>query len=144
MSRTWQRWILIGLGVPNILAGCWAVFATANWYENFPGWSPRLVAALPPFNEHLAADAGAGLLATGLLMLIAGVRLRRDVTITAIVGYLAFSLPHAAFHLRHPGDGMSAAEDAVNVVSLWLAVLLAGAVLAGEVRRRPGLRGGQA
>ncbi len=70
MSQSWKRLILIGLAVPNILAGCWAVVSPANWYENFPGWSPRLVSALPPFNEHLVFDSGSGLLATGLLVLI--------------------------------------------------------------------------
>ena len=37
----------------------------------FPGWDPRLVAAEPPFNEHLAGDAGAGFLATGAIVLLA-------------------------------------------------------------------------
>ena len=77
MSRRWKRLILIGLAVPNILAGCWAVLSPAHWYENFPGWSPRLVSALPPFNEHLVSDSGSGLLATGLLVLIAGLCLDR-------------------------------------------------------------------
>ena len=54
MSRSWKRLILIGLAVPNILAGCWAVLSPAHWYENFPGWSPRLVSALPPFNEPVS------------------------------------------------------------------------------------------
>ena len=136
MSQSWKRLILIGLAVPNILAGCWAVVSPANWYENFPGWSPRLVSALPPFNEHLVFDSGSGLLATGLLVLIAGLRLRRDMTVIATVGYLAFSLPHAIFHLRHPSEGLSTAEDAWNVAVLWLVVALAGAVLIAEVKRK--------
>ena len=135
MSRNWRRWILIGLGVPNIVSGCWAVFNPAHWYENFPGWAPRLVSALPPFNEHLASDTGAGLLATGLLVLIAGLYLRRDTTILATVGYLAFSLPHAVFHLAHPAESLSTAQDAWNLTGLWLVVLLAGTVLISEVRR---------
>ena len=96
----------------------------ASWYEDFPGWSPRVVSALPPFNEHLAFDTGAGLFATGLLLLLAGLVLRRDVTIIATIGYLAFSLPHAVFHLRHPGDDLSTAEDALNSGALWLAAVL--------------------
>ncbi len=135
MSRNWKRLILVGLAVPNIMSGCWAVFYPLSWYEDFPGWSPRVVSALPPFNEHLAADTGSGLLATGLLLLVAGVFLRRDMTLLATFGYLAFSLPHAVFHLRHPGEGLSAAENAWNLAALWLAVVLAGAVLIAEVRR---------
>ena len=135
MSRNWKRLILIGLAVPNILSGCWAVFSPANWYENFPGWSPRVVSALPPFNEHLVSDTGSGLLATGLLVLIAGLCLRRDITVIATVGYLAFSLPHAVFHLQHPGEGLSTAQDAWNVAVLWLVVVLAGTVLITEIGR---------
>ena len=134
MSPSWKRTVLIGLAVPNVLAGCWAVVAPASWYEDFPGWSPRVVSALPPFNEHLASDTGAGLLATGLVMLIAGARLRRDTTVVATIGYLAFSVPHAVFHLRHPGDDLSIVEDAVNSGALWLGVVLAGAVLISEVQ----------
>ena len=136
VSRNWKRLILIGLAVPNILSGCWAVLSPANWYENFPGWSPRLVSALPPFNEHLVSDSGSGFLATGLLVLIAGLCLRRDITVVATVGYLAFSLPHAVFHLQHSGEGLSTAQDALNVATLWLVVVLASAVLIAEVRRK--------
>ena len=53
-----------------------------------------------------------------------------------IVGYLAFSLPHAVFHLQHPSEGLSTTEDAWNVAVLWLVVVLAGAVLIAEVRRK--------
>ncbi|SVC66508.1 uncharacterized protein METZ01_LOCUS319362, partial [marine metagenome] len=48
MSRRSKRLILLVLGVPNVIAGAWAVLAPVNWYEDFPGWSPRLVSALPP------------------------------------------------------------------------------------------------
>jgi len=137
VSRIWKRSILIGLAVPNVVSGCWAMASPASWYEDFPGWSPRVVSALPPFNEHLAFDTGAGLFATGLLLLLAGLVLRRDVTIIATIGYLAFSLPHAVFHLRHPGDDLSTAEDALNSGALWLAGVLVGSVLVCEVRNRP-------
>jgi len=30
VSRNWKRLILIGLAVPNVLSGCWAVFAPAD------------------------------------------------------------------------------------------------------------------
>ncbi|MGH1493747.1 MAG: hypothetical protein ACRBK7_30855 [Acidimicrobiales bacterium] len=125
----WLRPMLILLGLPNVLTGVWAIGDPQGWYDNFPGWSPRLVAALPPFNEHLATDAGAGLLATGLLALLAAWQPRRDVVVTAMVGYLAFALPHAAYHLANPAEALSAGEDMTNVISLWLAVVAAGAAL---------------
>ena len=56
------RWVRLGmvvtLAVPQLVTGLWAVIATRNWFERFPGVDPRLVAAEPPFNAHLATDAG--------------------------------------------------------------------------------------
>ncbi|MBJ30436.1 MAG: hypothetical protein CL466_03330 [Acidimicrobiaceae bacterium] len=66
-----------------------------------------MVSALPPFNEHLAANTGAGLL-------VAGAWLRRDATVVALVGYLAFSVPHAVFHARRFGEDLSTVENVVN------------------------------
>ena len=136
MSRRSRRLILLVLGVPNVVAGAWAVLAPVDWYEDFPGWSPRLVSALPPFNEHLVSDSGSGLLATGLLALMAAWRLRRDVTVVATLGYLAFALPHAVFHLRHPAADLSTGANVVNTSVLCFAVLLVIVVLVAEIRQK--------
>lgn len=136
MSRRSKRLILLVLGVPNVVAGAWAVLAPVDWYENFPGWSPRLVSALPPFNEHLVSDSGSGLLAAGLLALMAAWCLRRDVTIVATLGYLAFALPHAVFHLRHPAADLSTGANVANTAVLWFAVLLVIVVLVAEIRQK--------
>ena len=142
MSRRWKRLILLVLGLPNVVSGAWAVIAPVNWYEDFPGWSPRVVSALPPFNEHLVSDSGLGLLATGLMTLMAAWCLRRQVTIVATAGYLAFALPHAVFHLRHPSENLSTGANAGNTALLWLAALLAAVVLVGEIRQELLIRAG--
>jgi hypothetical protein len=111
--------------------------APANWFEEFPGWAPSLVAALPPYNEHLATDAGAGLFATGVLALLAVFWFRRDVVLTAMVGYLAFAGPHALFHLAHPSDLLTTGEDAANSATLVVAVIAAVAVLVAAWRVEP-------
>lgn len=129
--------MLILLAVPNLVAGIWALVAPANWFEEFPGWAPSLVAALPPYNEHLATDAGAGLFATGVLALLAVFWFRRDVVLTAMVGYLAFAGPHALFHLAHPSELMTTGEDAVNSGTLIVAAVAAGAVLVAAWRVEP-------
>lgn len=134
MSRRWTRVVLVVLAVPNLFVGLWAVLAPSSWYENFPGWSPRLVAAVPPYNEHLATDAGAGLFAAGLLALLAAVLMRRDVIMVAMTGYLAFSLPHALYHLASPADALSASEDATNTLSLWVGVAVSTWLLVDAVR----------
>ena len=51
-----------------------------------------------------------------------------------IVAYLAFALPHAIFHLASPADALTTSEDAVNSISLWLAVALALAVMIESIR----------
>ncbi len=134
MSRRWTRVALMMLALPNLFAGLWAVVAPSSWYENFPGWSPHLVAALPPYNEHLATDAGAGLFASGLLALLAAFLMRRDVIIVAMTGYLAFALPHALYHLATPADALNASEDATNTLSLWVAVVLSSWLLVDALR----------
>ena len=136
MSRGSKRLILLVLGVPNVVAGAWAILSPVGWYEDFPGWSPRLVSALPPFNEHLVSDSGSGLLAAGLLALMGAWRLRRDVTVVATLGYLAFALPHAVFHLRHPAADLSTGANLANATVLWLAVLLVIVVLVAEIRQK--------
>ena len=134
----WLRGALLVLAVPNLLTGLWAVFAPHHWYDTFPGWSPHLVAAHPPFNEHLATDAGAGLLATGLLVLIAAIRFRRDVVVTAVAGYLALAVPHAIFHLVNPAPraAMSFGQNALSTAELIVAACV-GLVVLLSYRRIP-------
>ena len=125
----WIRVLMILLAVPNVVTGLWAVIAPRHWFDTFPGWAPELVAAFPPFNEHLSFDAGAGLLASGVVMAVAAAWPRRDVVITAAVAYLAFALPHFLWHLVNPADALGPAEDTVNAVSLAAAVVGAATVL---------------
>ncbi len=125
----WVRAALVVLAAPNLIAGAWAILAPRHWFDSFPGWAPHLVAALPPFNEHLATDAGAGLLTVGVLATLALLLPRRDVVITAMAGALTFSVPHALFHLLHPADALSSSEDALNSISLVGAAVIAAAVL---------------
>jgi len=63
-----------------------------------------LVAAIPPYNSHLAVDAGAGLLAAGVISTYAFFVPKRQVLLTAMAGVLAFSVPHAGFHLLNPAE----------------------------------------
>lgn len=127
--QRWLRPLLILLGLPNVITGGWAIADPRGWFDDFPGWTPRLVAASPPYNEHLATDTGAGLLAVGLLALFAAWQPRPDVVLTAMVGYLAFTLPHATFHLLRPAEMLTASDNAVNVLPLIAATIGAAVVL---------------
>jgi hypothetical protein len=146
LSSIWVTVALVVLAAPNLAAGVWGLVAPEHWYDNFPGWAPRLVAAYPPFNEHLVSDAAGGLFAAGVAAAVALCWRRRDVVIVAMVAFLAFALPHAVFHLAHPADALSDNEDLVNTVTLWGAVAIAVALMLVALRsdhpspRIPGYR----
>jgi len=127
--------IMVLLAVPNLFAGAWAVVDPEGWFDNFPGWAPALVAAFPPYSEHLAVDAGAGLFASGLVMMLAVFWRTREMAIMASVAYLAFALPHAVYHVLNPSDSLSAGEDFQSTATLVLAVVGAAWVLMWQWRR---------
>ena len=129
LSSIWVSVALVALAAPNLAAGIWGLVAPEHWFDSFPGWAPKLVAAFPPFNEHLVSDAAAGLFAAGVAAAIAVWWRRREVVIVAMVAFLAFALPHAMFHLAHPADALSDNEDLVNTVTLWVAVAIAVAIM---------------
>ena len=128
--RSWVRWtVLVALAVPQLAVGLWGLVATRNWYENFPGVGPDLVAAIPPFNQHLAADAAGAFVATGVALLIAAVVPRRELVLMALATYLAFAVPHTLHHLTHDAPGLSSGEDLYNNVLLVAQVLLAAVLV---------------
>ena len=140
LSSWWVTVGLVALAAPNLAAGVWGLLAPQHWFDSFPGWAPRLVAAFGPFNEHLATDAAAGLFAAGVAATLALWWRDPLVVIATMTAFLAFAVPHAVFHLTHPADALSGGEDIVNTVTLWLAVAIAVAVMLVAVRdtsRRP-------
>lgn len=125
-APSWVRIGLVALGVPNVVAGFWAILAPASWYESFPGFDPRLVAAEPPFNAHLATDAGAGLLASGAVLLVAAWLGDRRSVALGTVAFACFAVPHASYHVLNPAPALDSAEDVRNALTL---VFVAGASL---------------
>lgn len=136
VARGWVRLALVALGVPNLLTGLWAVASPQGWFEDFPGWDPRLVAAEPPFNEHLATDAGAGLLASGLIVLAAAWMGTRSAVRLGLIGYAAFAIPHAGWHVLNPSESLSGMEEVQNTAPLvFAAVATVGLFIATAVPR---------
>jgi hypothetical protein len=123
MVPLWVRLGLVALAVPQLLTGGWALLDGAGWYESFPGFDPRLVAAEPPFNAHLAADTGAGFLATAVALAMAAWWGDRRVVRLALATYLAFAVPHLVYHWANPAPGLSDAEDVRNVITLGVAAV---------------------
>jgi hypothetical protein len=134
---TWVRIGLVAVGLPNAVTGLWAVLSPSSWYERFPGWDPRLVAAEPPYNAHLATDAGAGLLASGVVLLAAAWLADRRSTRLAAVAFAAFAIPHAAWHAANPADALTAAQDAQNIAVLVFAAVAAVVLFVGAGRAAP-------
>ncbi|MGI8553828.1 MAG: hypothetical protein ACR2PL_24020, partial [Dehalococcoidia bacterium] len=58
--------LILALGL--VSTGLWALGAPNSWYATFPGLGHAWVAALGPYNEHLARDVGAALLGFGVLL----------------------------------------------------------------------------
>jgi hypothetical protein len=139
MEKPAAYWVRLGVAVtlaaPQLLIGLWAVTAPANWFRTFPGFDPRLVAAEPPYNDHLASDAGAGFLATGVVLLVAAIWGNRASLFTALLAYAAFTVPHVIYHATNPADALTGFEDVTNVLALGSGLILAG-VFAWGVRPR--------
>jgi len=138
MVPLWVRLGLVALAVPQALTGGWALLDGAGWFESFPGFDPRLVAAEPPFNAHLAADAGAGFLATAVALVLAAWWGERRVVWLALAAYAAFAVPHLVYHWANPAPGLSGAEDVRNVISLGIAAVFPLVLWWGSRRGRGG------
>jgi hypothetical protein len=118
----WQRLGLLVLGIPQTAAGLWALVAPHDWYDTFPGGGREWLPAFGPYNEHFAIDAGVGIFAAGVLALLAAGILERRVVQVAMIGYLAWSLPHAIWHLTAL-DALDTDDNVINVITLAITVV---------------------
>jgi hypothetical protein len=136
------RWVRIGsfvtVGLPNVVTGLWAVVAPRHWFDHFPGFGPLLVAAEPPFNAHLATDAGVGFLALGLAVVVAALLARSHLLAGALAISFVGAVPHLAYHLLNPAPGLTDAENAMSSMSLAFGVVLLAVFAWGALRRRDG------
>lgn len=95
------------------MIGIWNQFFPEHFYENFPG-----VALTPPFAEHYARDFGGATLGLAIVLSAAVILPRSVLVIPALLGMLAFAIPHAWFHLHH----LEHATPDVAVVTLLMTV----------------------
>jgi hypothetical protein len=121
--RDVQRLGLLLLGIPQAGIGLWAVVAPRDWYETFPGGGRDWLPAFGPYNEHFAIDAGVGILAAGVLALAAAAILERRVVQVAMVGYLAWSIPHSIWHLTAL-EALDTTDNVINVTTLAITVVV--------------------
>jgi hypothetical protein len=126
---------LLALGVPIALLAAWALIAPHGWFDNFPGGGRHWVAALGPYNEHLARDFGSVYLGLGLLLVYAGLTLDRLLVQAALVMLLIFSVPHFAYHLTQL-DKLPTGDNVANMLTLSATVVLPIVLLALSTRSR--------
>jgi hypothetical protein len=126
--RTVVRIALGILALVGIQVGLWAAFAPRSFYDDFPGSGRVWVAVDGPYNEHLVRDVGALNLALAVVAIVAFVTLSRTAVLAAGGAWLAYSLPHFVYHLRHL-DPLADGDQIAVPVSLGLNVLVAALVL---------------
>src|SRR5436190_942372 len=122
------RAALVYLAVTTGWLAIWILIAPKGFYDSFPGGSTHWVSALPPYNEHLERDFGAGALGLTVLASLAALWMERRVIQAAALSLLAAGLPHLAYHLTTTGH-YSTADNVGSLVGLTLDVLLPLALL---------------
>lgn len=118
IAPTWVRLALVALAVPSLLTGLWAVISPQGWFDDFPGFDPRLAAAEPPFNEHLVTDAGAGLLASGVVLIVAALFGDGRSVRLGLVANATFVVPHALWHTFNPSEPLTDIQNVQNAATL--------------------------
>ena len=89
-----------------------------------------------PFNEHLVRDVGVLNLALAVVTIAAAVWLTRPLVRTTAWAWLAYSVPHLVYHVRHRG-ALDPSDQVSSLASLAIVPVLALAVLVVSARLRP-------
>jgi hypothetical protein len=135
MEANAPMWVRLGMAVVlapgQLLTGLWALFATKGWFDDFPGVGPALVAAEPPYNQHLAADTGAGFLAVGVALVAAAVWGKRSGVLVALVTFAAFDIPHLTYHVTHRALTLSTGAQVMSVALLAVPLVFAAVLAVG-------------
>jgi hypothetical protein len=128
------RVVLVVWAVVSVQLGIWATFAPRSFYDDYPGFGREWVRVNGPYNEHFVRDFGALNLALAVVTIAALVTLSRPMVIAVAVAWLAWSVPHLVYHLRHL-DVFSTGDKVVNVFLLGSLPVLAVVVLVLTLRR---------
>lgn len=118
------------LAAVETVLGLWTLLFPASFYTDVP-----TVGLTPPFSEHAFRDFGGATLGLAVVLTAAAVWTERRLVVVALLAYLAFSVPHLAFHLEHL-RGAGAMSATALVVVLAASVVLPLALLAVALHRR--------
>jgi AhpD family alkylhydroperoxidase len=121
--------VLVGItGASTAAIGLWATIAPHGWYDTFPGFGRHWLVALGPYNEHFARDAGAGLMAVGVLLTWAALTPSASLLRPALWTSLVFAVPHLGYHIAS-SDDLGTGDNIANLMLLSLAVIAPAALL---------------
>ena len=129
------RVVLAVWAIASVQLGIWATFAPRSFFDDYPGFGRHWVRVDGPYNEHLVRDFGALNLALAVVTIAALVTLSRPMVIAVAVAWLAWSVPHLVYHLRHLDVFSSTHDKVLNVVALSVLPVLAVLVLVLTLRR---------
>jgi len=137
MTVAAKRWVAGVLAVAAAYQGVWAAAFPLSFYHDFPGPGLHWVAALGPYNEHLARDVGALNLA---LLVLSGWALRRptrEATVVTGGAWLIYNAIHFLWHMLHLG--VFPTIDKVSVAGILGALLILSILLMLPVKEiKPG------
>jgi len=119
---------LVILALPQFAIGIWALASPRGWFDTFPGGGHHWLPAYGAYNSHLATDVGAAFLALGVVLALAALWLDRRLVQAALVGYLAYQVPHFIYHLAND-HRLSAGDHVASDISVGLSVVLAVVLL---------------
>jgi hypothetical protein len=132
---------LVLLALPSAVIAVWGLTAPRGFYDSFPGAGRHWVSALPPYSEHLLRDFSAASLAIVVFLLGAAILIERRLIQVALIAFLAYSLPHLAYHLTttdHYSTGDNLGSLGGFVITIGIAVgLLALTRPVGEASGGP-------
>lgn len=109
------------LAALQMLVGIWTLFFPSSFYNDVPtvDWTP-------PYSEHLFRDFGSTTLGIGIVLIAAAIWLERRLVLVALLAYLAYSVPHLAFHAHHlEGDSPTLSTLLLAFTILWVLIPLA-------------------
>jgi len=133
--RDWVVRVVLALwAAVSVQLAIWATFAPRSFYDDYPGFGREWVRVNGPYNEHFVRDFGALNLALAVVTIAALVTLSRPMVIAVAVAWLAWSVPHLVYHLRHL-DVFSSGDKVVNVFLLASLPVLAVVVLVLTLQR---------
>ncbi|MDP4509992.1 hypothetical protein [Nonomuraea turcica] len=101
MTVAAKRWMAGVLAVAAAYQGVWAAAFPLSFYNDFPAPGLHWVAALGPYNEHLAVDVGALNLALLVLSVWALRRPTRESLAVTGGAWLIYNAIHFLWHMLH-------------------------------------------